>query len=479
MFAIHRWLLPLIALITLSACDGSSDNDVDELLDTAPPTPAATGLIEVIHASQDAPAVNVLAGDTEVISDLDYREAAYLTVDVGDIPIEVEGILPGDATATVIPAAGDSAPVLTLAADQRITVLAANAVAAIEPIVLVDDPPVVAAGDVRLRIVHAASIAQSVEVWLSEPGLDLTNPGNGTLINAVFDFKDQLTPDPLVVPAGDYQVRVTPPGDPANPFFDSGTISLPGGADLVIAAVVNTGPGDSPIALLASTGSALLEFNDVGTPSTVRVVHAASDAPSVDVLVNDTIRAVEGAEFKAATGYLPLVPDTYNVKVVPAMGQPADAVINADLALAQSSESTVLAVGTLTDPAFPIEPLVLTDDNRNVATEARLRLVHASVLAGAVDIYVAAGGTLTADVDTSLDFAFVATGVPFKADTGYLALTPGSYDVAITATGSTAAAIGPLTVNLVSGGIYTAVARDETNITVPLGVILLDDFVSP
>ena len=93
-----------------------------------------------------------------------------------------------------------------------------------------------------------------------------------------------MTPDPLVVPAGDYQVRVSAPGDPGNPFYDSGTISLPGGADLVIAAVVNTGPGDSPIKLVATTGGALLEFSDVDTPATVRVVHASPDAPPVDVL---------------------------------------------------------------------------------------------------------------------------------------------------------------------------------------------------
>lgn len=470
-------LVSLVALVTLAACGGSSDdNDIQQAL-AAPPPP--TGLIEVIHASQDAPAVNVLAGGSEVVSTLDYREAEFLTVEIGDLPVEVEGILPGDATATVIPAAGDPIPVLSLGEDQRITVIAANEVANIEPIVLVDDSPAVANDQVRLRVVHAASIAQAVEVWVSEPGIDLTKPGNGTLVHAVFDFRGLLTPDPLVLDAGDYQVRVTAPGDPANPFFDSGTITLPGGADLVIAAVVNTGPGDSPISLLASTGASLLEFNDVQTPSTVRVVHASPDAPPVDVLVNDTVRAVQGAAYETVTGYLPLAPDTYNFKVVPEGGAPADAVIDADLGLVQGAEATVLAVGTLTDPGFPIEPLVVTDNTRRVATEARIRLVHGSVSAGEVDIYVAAGGSLTANIDPSLDFVFKASAVPFKADTGYLSVPAGQYDIAIAPTGTTAAAIGPLTIDVAAGGIYTAVARDEVGIGLPLGVILMDDFVAP
>lgn len=474
-----RWPILLSALFVLAACDSDSDNDNNTGPVITPPV--ETGLVEVIHASQDAPAVNVTSNGAIVFPDVDYLEADRLLLEVGDYPIQVEGILPDGSSATVIPSPPDPAPVLTLGEDQRITVIAANDVANIEPIVLVDDQPAVAADEVRLRVVHAASIAAGVEVWLSEPGLDLLNPGAGTLISAVFDFGQELTPDPLVLPAGDYQVRVSLPGDAGNPFYDSGTISLPGGADLVIAAVVNTGPGAAPIKLVASTGAALLEFNDVDTPATVRVVHASPDAPAVDVLVNDTIRPAElsGAAYGAVTDYVPLAPATYNLKVVPAGGAPADAVLEADVPFAQGAELTAIAVGTLTDPAFPLELVDLEDSNRRVATEAKLRLVHASVSAGEVDIYVAAGGTLMMDIDTSLDFFFQATAVPYKANTGYLPLTPGSYDIAITPTGSTGAAIGPVTVDLDAGGIYTAIARDEVGIGLPLGVIEMDDDLIP
>ena len=222
----------------------------------------------------------------------------------------------------------------------------------------------------------------------------------------------------------------------------------------------------------------LLEFNDVATPATVRVVHGSPDAPAVDVLVNDTIRPAElaGATYAAVTDYVALAPATYNLKVVPTTGDAADAVLEADVPFLLGAERTAIAVGTLSDPMFPLELLGLDDDNRPIATEAKLRLVHASVSAGEVDVYVAAGDSLMMDVDTSLDFVFTASAVPYKASTGYLSLPEGRYDIAITPAGSTGAAIGPLTVELDAGGIYTAIARDEVGIGVPLDLIRLDDF---
>jgi hypothetical protein len=68
--------------------------------------------------------------------------------------------------------------------------------------------------------------------------------------------------------------------------------------------------------------------------------------------------------------------------------------------------------------------------------------------------------------------------VDFGGDTGYLSLEPGTYDVSVTLADTKTVAIGPATVTLDAGGVYTAVARDP-DVDVgndPFGLILLDDF---
>ena len=63
----------------------------------------------------------------------------------------------------------------------------------------------------------------------------------------------------------------------------------------------------------------------------------------------------------------------------------------------------------------------------------------------------------------------------FKESTGYLALTPGNYDITVTPKGSKTVALGPLNVDLNGGGVYTVLARDEQNLG-GVNVSLLDDF---
>ena len=66
----------------------------------------------------------------------------------------------------------------------------------------------------------------------------------------IAEFTDAT--DLIQVPAGDYQIRITPPVD--NGVYDSGTVNLADGADLLIAATNNVGTGDSPVTLLAADG---------------------------------------------------------------------------------------------------------------------------------------------------------------------------------------------------------------------------------
>ncbi len=431
-----------------------------------PPPPPETSTVRIVHASADAPNVDIVVEGDVAFGDVPFLAATPITeLDSGDYEIQVDARLPGDGRLAVI------GPVtLSLEADVQYNVLAignvgaeADSPAAFGPLILEQSQEEIAADEVRVRVVHGAPNAPAVNVFVTEPG-DLA-PGETPL--GSFEFGEALAP--VTVPEGEYQIRVAVEDSGAQVVvFDSGTVTLPGGADLLVTAVPNTGAGDAPVKLVVADGQSAFTLRDVNTPSNVRVVHASPDAPAVDVIVNDNFEVpfLADVPFPAASGFVGVEAGEYNVKVT-AAGNAGAIVIDADVELPAGAETTVVAVGLLAD----IEPLLLADERRSIATESRVRIVHGAPTAGEVDIYVTAVGAGIEGVDPAIP------GFEFLADTGYLSLEPGSYDVTVTLAGTDTVAIGPLPIEISAGGVYSAIARDPLPGTDAFGLILLDDFV--
>jgi hypothetical protein len=441
------------SMLVLAACDSDNDTILGQTL-TPPP---AVAQVQVLHASPDAPAVNILVDGNEVLAGVDYKVGSQkIALDEGTYSIQVDGILPG-GNATVI------GPVdLDFSGDTIYTIAAVNDVAAIEPVVISQPDTAVSAGSARLFVLHGASAAPQVDVFVTTPGADLS----ATAPVGTFAFRESI--GPAEVTAGDYQIRVTAAGDPTAVVYDSGTVTLGDGADLTIAAVASTSGGAAPISLVALDGSSSFEILDANTPTSLQVVHASPDAPAVDVVVDGGV-LVPGLAFPDATGFVEVPAATYNVAVTVAGNPGAVAIGPVDLDLLAGTRYSVFAVGELA----AIEPLILTDDARRVATNAKVRIVHASPTAQNVDLYVTAvGADINAETPTRAD-------VPFKANTGFLDLAAGDYDVTVTPTGTKTAAIGPATITVEDGGVYTAVARDPLPGAAELGLIVLDDFIAP
>lgn len=441
----------VLALSALSACN-SDDKELPV------PVEIKASSIKVVHAVSDAPAVTIDGGSLLKVARLDYGQSTgKVVVPEGSYNLAVDALLPQNGKARVI-----NAPGVALLSTNSYTVFAVGSAAAssIEPLVVATPVAEVASGSVRVQVVHAAAAAPMVDVHVTAPGAALSS---GT-VTGTLSFRQFSAP--LTLTAGSYQVRITLPAKPDTVVFDSGTIALASGADLTVAAINNRFAGTSPVSLLAvNANGTYADIKDATSTANVRVVHAVSDAPAVDVLLNNN-KAIPNLAFPNFTTYARLTPGAYNVKVAAAADNKV-VVINADLNLAAGSYATVLATGSLGQNN--ITPLVLADTPRRIATEAQVRLVHASTLAGNVDIYV----TATTDISSATPaFANVA----FKAETGYVSLLPGNYVVTVTPAGSKTAAIGPVALTLAGNKIYTAVARDGTNRAAPLGLILLDDF---
>ena len=190
--------------------------------------------------------------------------------------------------------------------------------------------------------------------------------------------------------------------------------------------------------MVAMTGC---DDDDDAAATLLRVIHASYDAPAVDVAVNGGT-PIQNLAYGESSGYAAFNAGTLHIRVRPA-GATSPDVIAADLDFAANTSYTVFA----TDQVAAIAPVLSTDDRRAVAGKAKVRLLHASPDAPAVDVKVG-----------SAIGPAVFSNVAFQEITPYEQVDPDTYTLVITAAGATTAVVtfGPQA--LADGGVYTVVA---------------------
>ena len=423
--------------VGLMGCNDDSDDDVLEV--------AAKSNIQIIHAVYDAPSVNVFVNDAIFagLENVDYQGvSAWTEVDSAAYAVRVEANLPGD-NADVISAN------VTLDADMTYSVLAVGSVAedSIEPLVIANPESAIGAGNLRLQVVHAASTAPTVDVYVTAPMADIE--AEQPIATAAFkDFTGQVE-----VAAGDYQIRLTPAGS-KTVVYDSGTVSLSAGADLLVMATTNTGTGNAPVSLLVSDGTDSFILWDVNSKAHVRVVHAVSDAPAVDVIANNALTLFDAVGFPQVTDYAAVDAGTYVIDVAVDSDNSIVAIDDAEITVENGKFYTAFANGDLATIGLDL----VVDMPRPIATAAKVRIFHASPDAGNVDIYVTADGDI-ANVDPA--FSAVPFTSPMLTETGYVELAAGDYIVTVTGAGSKDAAIETGVLSLEVNKVYTAIAIDS------------------
>lgn len=179
--------------------------------------------------------------------------------------------------------------------------------------------------------------------------------------------------------------------------------------------------------------------NTIDTTANVRVVHASPDAPAVDACANGA-PLFSNATFFTATAYESIQSGEYNGKLILAgAGCDADPVLEGSVIVEQDVDYTVVVLGFLET----IEDLTLVDDNTSPEPGfVKVRFVHASPNAPAVDLSVIGGETLFNDI-------------PFMGVGDYITLPAGNYNLQIMdSLGMIQLVPLPFTV-LQDGGVYT------------------------
>lgn len=456
------------------ALDSGLDTNRNDILDAEEVTAteflecAVTPTLRALHASPDAPPVNVVIDGTEALSGVDYAQgsgfvgvgqAANVTETGADVNVTVNAVLPGGEAEAI------NAD-LALAFGTETTVIATGTVAGDGlplPVVPVTNPigEAIAAGSFRAQVVHGAPGAPDVDVYVTafDADLDASAPINGSVPFAYQDVSGRLE-----VPAGDYQIRITPAGATDPVVYDSGEVSLAAGADLMIVAIDNVRLGDSAVQLVVLDGTAASTLYDTNTPAAALAVHLSPDAPAVDILANidstpedEALKLAENVNF---TDFCVIEGIPAPVDFTISVAASADnTVVPLTFPLASTVDGAVAAIvsGFLSsgEPAIQLTPDTgLVVDTRSVATEAKIRLTHASPSTGNVDIYLLPAG---GDIDAATpDFA----DVPFAGTTGVLSIAPATYDVYVTGTGSKIPAISATGIPLTGGEIWEIIARD-------------------
>jgi hypothetical protein len=233
-----RMSFALLALVAAAGACSDDDEDNDNN------GPNGTASVRVVHASADAPNIDILLEDSLVTEDLAFAEASdYADLVSGSRNIKVR-------------ATGGTDNILnrdvTLRADSSHTVLLANDADDIETIVLTDDRETPGPGNIKLRIVHAAPAAGDVDVYITAPDADIS--GIEPTLNDL-EFRDDS--GYLEVPAGSYQVRVTIANE-KTVILDGGTVTLESGDIRTAVALEADGGGEPFQAILLSDEMATL-----------------------------------------------------------------------------------------------------------------------------------------------------------------------------------------------------------------------------
>lgn len=403
-----------LSLLAVAACGNPAEViDTPEPPIVNPPVTAKKATINVVHASPDAPAVDVYLNGKVAVPGLSFRKGTgNVVLDAGDYKVELR---PAGAAATT---AAVYSVDLSLAKDSRTLVVAQGRLgdAAGSPTAFRLTPLPFGtkdAGAVQLRLIHSAPSAPMVDLAV----------GASNIINDVkFGEASSFAKLQSDVAAGtELGVR---PGDAAVDlaFVVTPNATLPKGTILSAIAFGEILPliADdrflSVSAVNEDSGQLVdltVRINDKGPKASFYVLHASPDAPGVDVVTKTGDKLVSDLRFRNVSSKLQVPGGVYPVEVRVA-GQPT-VVLSTNVKLLPALSWGLVATGLAGGGAALDRKLVLAAlaSPPKGASGTKLRVVHTSPDAPAVDI-ASGNTTLVSNLKylQATSFLDFASGIP-------------------------------------------------------------------
>jgi hypothetical protein len=317
------------------------------------------------------------------------------------------------------------------------------------------------AGNIKLRVVHAAPFAASLDATAVSIR-DQANAVVGGLGNVPFKVASGY----LEVPAGRYDLKVANPGG-TQTFIDLKPLNLAAGSIVTVVATggANTLPlGVTGIAAGASPRNALPLFT-IG-PVKVRAVHAAPfarniDNTSVSIRVNGNVVA-QNVKYKEFSGELDLPEQgSYRFEVVPT--GTTTAAINEFVDLDGNTSYNVAAVGDGKNQVLSFFTSI-QDRDAPAAGQYKIRIAHAAPFAPTLE------GTRVSIRTDGGDVVAGLASVPYKAASGVLALPVGALDIKVATPNGATNLIDVAPLNLPTGANVTAYAIGD-GVNQPVGIL--------
>lgn len=415
--------------------------------------PSNGSWLRFVHASPDAPAVDVkLADGTMLFSNSSFRDVEdYLPVDAGmyDIRVTLAGTddvvlsydnieIPNQSILTVwaIGALGNETNPLNAA----VTVEAPGNGAGATPL-----EPVVEYASVR--VAHLSPNAPEVDVYVDD-------------MMVLEDVAYLGISGYLEVEAGEHQVRVFAANTTSNPVIDA-MLTFEAENSYTVAARGLLGEDTFGATVTMDermTGGSLLRF-----------VHTSADAPAVDITLTDGTVLFGNVAFGEADNFIDVAAGSYDVQVRVA-GTETVAISFADLPVNMGDVLTVWAVGLLNPggDGQELKAAVTLDaagDGSSVllveGATSMVRVGHLSPDAPAVDVIV--------------NGATVLENVSFPAVSGYLTV-PAATNQVLVVTSDGQATVFDVPLTTLPGEAYTVAARNFLD-DIQLSV-LMDDMMT-